>query len=231
MQPSLASLLVLEQMDGSGWNCWGVSVTMQTRNLAPTTFAVTNPAEPGAVNYTVTFGCATLSTWYTLAPYAPSGSLESPQPGVEPLVYAQRTVAASTTLSGKFQLSYNGSLTTPLSFAASAADVKNALTAIAGAGAAFDVYGSWTSVYDGGTWFVTQWSPYGPSPPMSVVIATPIPGTNLTTKTLLGPDATGAVVVLQGGSTDALLWPIPMDFFRVASPGARSHRGGLLGRT
>jgi len=40
------------------------------------------------------------------------------------------------------------------------------------------------------------------------------------TPTLFGASLRTTVSTLQNGSTDAFLWPIPMDYFRYVSPGA-----------
>lgn len=199
------------------------------RNLAPTTYAPIDPSKPGVLNYTITFNCPTYSSWFLLVPYPPLGVLNDPQPGQEPDLNSQRTVAPSAALEGSFQLSYNGTLTTPLQFYASSSDFVNALEAITGV-RTVDVYGSTSNIYDGGTWYVTLWAPYGVTPQVSVVTTAPIPGTNTTRDLLRGSSVSSLVTVLQNASTDALLWPIPMDFFQYASPGTPSRSvGGSAG--
>lgn len=206
------------QSDGAGWNCARVTVTRQTQNMVPDTLAVIEGKQPGVVTYTITFGCPTQYAWHLLTPYAPSGVLNDPQSGLVASLSAQRTVLASTPLSGSFRLSYNGSLTAPLQFYAGASDIVSAIEAFTGP-RSVDAYGSTTNNYDGGSWYVTLWAPYGNAPPISIVTTARISGTNTTRSTLQGSGPSGSVTVLQNGSTDALLWPIPMDYFRYASPG------------
>ena len=184
-------------------------------------FNLIDPAQPGVLNYVVKFDCATLNSFPLLTP---SLWTNDPAPASATIeATANRTVLASIPMSGTFRLTYDGVLTRPLNWNAGASDVQAALQAITGLNTV-DVWGPTPptgNVYDGTVFYITLWSPAGPAPPITVVTTAPVPGSsNMTYQTLLGDGIYTAVTVLQNGSTDALLWPIPMDYFRYASPGA-----------
>ena len=169
---------------------------------------VTLPGNVTGFAWNVTMGCPTdLAAWPSIVPYSVS---LAPQPGVsEVTLTSGRVRTLSRPAAGVFRLAWNGS-TSSVDVPARAAgwQIRQALLSIPGI-SNVEVFDSWTNTLDGGTWMVQINGPYGDVSPISVVT-----GDGNGTQWLTGSGVQASVTEVYQGSTDALLWPIPMDYFR-----------------
>jgi hypothetical protein len=179
--------------------------------------AHTAPSGAAGFAWEVTWDCPVASagtTWPLIEPFSVSLSPAAGGGGGAAAVAAARIATASAPLDGTFALEWRGTPTAPLAFSASAGDVQAALLAVDGIGAVevSALYGA--DPRDGRTWQVTIWAPAGDHPQL-VALTAPDASSGVG---LTGPTPGATVTVVQRGSLDPFLWPVPADWLRTATP-------------
>ena len=195
-----------------GVSCGNIGVT---RARVPPALAGGNSS---GFTWNVTFGCPTdAATWPAIVPY--SVTLAPAPGGGEVELASVRRVAPSRPAGGFFRLAYNGtvsSVTVPAR--ADGWQLRAAALQVLPPGARVEAWDSWTERMDGGSWQLAIYAPFGDLPLLEVVTvnAAATPGVNgSVVSTLTGAGVSATVTERVKGSTDALLWPVPMEYFRV----------------